>query len=108
VNDIGEWPGTMVWVGTTHGRPVVVMSVAVPFAPKKVQWEIKIQRGDVPLAQVSWVPAFQSLLSRPKASKFQVASNATHGDARTAAGETKRVTKVSSEANMATEVVVMV
>ena len=35
--------------------------------------------------QVSWVPADQSLLSRPKASKFQLMSKATQGDAFTVA-----------------------
>jgi hypothetical protein len=53
------------------------------------------------------VPAFQSLPSRLKASIFQLASNVTHEDARTKAGDTKRVTKVRiKEVNMIMKVMV--
>jgi hypothetical protein len=42
------------------------------------------------LDQVSWVPAFQSLPFRPKARRFQLASKAMHGDARTVAEDKKK------------------
>jgi len=44
---------------------------------------------DAPLAHVFCGPAFQSLLSRPKASKFHFTSKATQGEAYTVEEERK-------------------
>lgn len=70
-----------------YGRPVVVMSVACPPAENKSdKRQIKyVEKTCVLPDQESCVPTDQSLPSRPKASKFQVVSKATHGDAFTAA-----------------------
>ena len=70
-----------------YGRPVVVMSVACPPAENKLsRREIKyVDRTCLLPAQVSCVPANQSLPSRPNASKFQLMSKAIHGVAFTVA-----------------------
>lgn len=72
----------------THGRPEAVMSVALPgISNPELSTEANEVEDDAPLDHLASEDAFQSLPLRSNASKFQLASKTTHGDARTTTGK---------------------
>ena len=87
----------MTKIARPYGRPLAVMSVACPPVEKRSDKDYTICETRL-LDQVSWVPADQSLPSRPNASKFQLTSKATHGEAFTVAEaeRSKRETMVGA------------